>query len=1077
MAKLTLSSLLAGFRATNKLNENFDNIEAAIENTLSRDGTGPNAMLAPLDMNGQQIINLPEPLEDNSAVRKIDLDNAVISGGGGGTGGAVASVNGKTGVVVLNASDVGGVTSVNGQTGAVTVSSGAVASVNGQTGAVTITAAGLGAVTSVNGSSGAVTVTPASINALASSARGTANGVASLDSSGLIPSAQLPTSGSYKGTWNATTNVPTITSGVGLNGDFYKVATAGTTTIDGVSSWAVGDEIRFGTSTWQKIASTSAVSSVAGKTGAVTLVKADVGLGNVDNTSDVDKPVSTAQATAIGLKASTDLSNVTDATFGGKVFTANGATKSRSSNARAADVADANDFHSTGTWGVSATTDTSAITSAISAMGAGRNTLLLPDTTFLVNPANILTIPNNSRILARSHKTVARLGSALNFNQMMSFNNVDTLTIEGLSLDGNTSTFKRVPFICTYTEGSGTLSNIASTTGIIAGMKLIGWQGYRGTVVSVGANSIVVTPIANSTSVPGVAAGWGTVNSKPSTATTCTADALLGFYRSNNVLLQDVSVIDQQAFGISFDCGTHNRWIGGGSKLLIPESTLNSGFVISSNVRAYQQATAGQTVFTFGGLIGTGTGKVYVNNVLQSSGYTATAVSGNTQITFSSGRAAGDLIEFIVVTSGSTEAWASDFTARDLVLEGTAFQLDCDGAVLDNLLVRNAKYGGCGSLALSQHCRDILVIGGTYSGAATRDADDTMAPGIESFAADTSFVGVMFAENGGYGLTVGGKNNKVIGCTFKNNGKTQTGSAGLQMRYSNVTYNPSGTVIEGNRSYDSNTTKLQSYGLGFANDPYTGTIPPTGVTLGLGNDWSGNLTADVLYTSSSNTIPISGSGVALSSTTPLDIGTAAIGTGTTAARSDHVHSHGNQTGGSFHAVATGVANGFMSSTDKNKLDGVATGATNLALSSSTPASVGAQTAGVATTASRSDHIHDHGNQTAGSHHAVVTTSVNGFMSTTDKTKLDAISSGAVLDASQAFAGATIGHGFIGAQGVVIPGAALGDYVLVGCSFPMQNCTISGIVPAGNAVQVIFTNNTGAAVTLAAGTVYVRVLKR
>jgi hypothetical protein len=41
-----------------------------------------------------------------------------------------------------------------------------------------------------------------------------------------------------------------------------------------------------------------AVSSVSGKTGAVTLVKADVGLGSVDNTADVDKPVSTAQAAA-----------------------------------------------------------------------------------------------------------------------------------------------------------------------------------------------------------------------------------------------------------------------------------------------------------------------------------------------------------------------------------------------------------------------------------------------------------------------------------------------------------------------------------------------------------------------------------------------------------------------------------------------------------------------------------------------------------------------------------------------------------------------------------------------------------
>jgi hypothetical protein len=45
------------------------------------------------------------------------------------------------------------------------------------------------------------------------------------------------------------------------------------------------------------------VQSVAGKTGVVTLVKGDVGLGNVDNTSDLNKPISTATQTALDLKA------------------------------------------------------------------------------------------------------------------------------------------------------------------------------------------------------------------------------------------------------------------------------------------------------------------------------------------------------------------------------------------------------------------------------------------------------------------------------------------------------------------------------------------------------------------------------------------------------------------------------------------------------------------------------------------------------------------------------------------------------------------------------------------------------
>lgn len=48
-----------------------------------------------------------------------------------------------------------------------------------------------------------------------------------------------------------------------------------------------------------------AVTSVAGKSGAVTLVKGDVGLDNIDNTSDANKPVSTATQTALNAKVDT----------------------------------------------------------------------------------------------------------------------------------------------------------------------------------------------------------------------------------------------------------------------------------------------------------------------------------------------------------------------------------------------------------------------------------------------------------------------------------------------------------------------------------------------------------------------------------------------------------------------------------------------------------------------------------------------------------------------------------------------------------------------------------------------------
>jgi hypothetical protein len=58
------------------------------------------------------------------------------------------------------------------------------------------------------------------------------------------------------------------------------------------------------TPAWVKIDTSDAVTSINGKTGTVVLTKADVGLGNVDNTKDQDKPVSIAQQAAITTEAS-----------------------------------------------------------------------------------------------------------------------------------------------------------------------------------------------------------------------------------------------------------------------------------------------------------------------------------------------------------------------------------------------------------------------------------------------------------------------------------------------------------------------------------------------------------------------------------------------------------------------------------------------------------------------------------------------------------------------------------------------------------------------------------------------------
>jgi hypothetical protein len=66
---------------------------------------------------------------------------------------------------------------------------------------------------------------------------------------------------------------------------------------------------------WKPFLATGDVVSVNGQTGTVVIAKSDIGLGNVDNTSDVNKPVSTAQAAADNLRLlkTANLSDVADA--------------------------------------------------------------------------------------------------------------------------------------------------------------------------------------------------------------------------------------------------------------------------------------------------------------------------------------------------------------------------------------------------------------------------------------------------------------------------------------------------------------------------------------------------------------------------------------------------------------------------------------------------------------------------------------------------------------------------------------------------------------------------------------------
>jgi hypothetical protein len=81
----------------------------------------------------------------------------------------------------------------------------------------------------------------------------------------------------YQGTWDASTNTPTLTSSVGTKGNYYVVSVAGNTNLNGITDWVAGDWAIFNGSVWEKVDNTEAVISVNGQTGVVVLDAANVG--------------------------------------------------------------------------------------------------------------------------------------------------------------------------------------------------------------------------------------------------------------------------------------------------------------------------------------------------------------------------------------------------------------------------------------------------------------------------------------------------------------------------------------------------------------------------------------------------------------------------------------------------------------------------------------------------------------------------------------------------------------------------------------------------------------------------------
>jgi len=174
---------------------------------------------------------------------------------------------------------------------------GAVISVNGETGVVVLDAVDVGA--DATGTAAGLVATEADARADADALlipltqKAAANGVATLGADSLIPTNQLPpiALSEFKGLVASEVAMTAVTAEPGdyvIRTDFDP------------DQWFVLTTAPAATAAnWLPITADQAVDTVNGQVGVVVLTKTDVGLGNVDNTSDADKPVSSAQQTAL----------------------------------------------------------------------------------------------------------------------------------------------------------------------------------------------------------------------------------------------------------------------------------------------------------------------------------------------------------------------------------------------------------------------------------------------------------------------------------------------------------------------------------------------------------------------------------------------------------------------------------------------------------------------------------------------------------------------------------------------------------------------------------------------------------
>ena len=418
----------------------------------------------------------------------------------------------------------------------------------GGTGATTLTGYVKGAGTSALSASATIPNTDITgLGTASTKDAGSALGVATLDSAGKVPISQIPDSVigalSYQGTWDASTNTPTLTSSVGTKGYYYVVSVAGSTNLNGVTDWLVGDWAVYNGSAWQKIDNTDGVTSVNGYTGAVVLTQTDIS-GTV--------PTSRTITAGTGLTGGGDLS--ADRTFAidSTVATLTGTQTLTNKTLTAPKIDLINDTNGNEILGLSPTASAVDYLTVKNGIGVGVPLHVYADGTSAniglhIQPkgTGLVTISDgtdfNKGIRFRSSGSAASAVTLLDAvatagrvvtlpdatTTLVGRDTTDTLTNKSIS--GSTNTLSNIGN-ASLTNSAITINGVSTSLGGSASVGTV--TGVTGTapVVSSGGTTPAISMPAATTSVDGylTATDWNTFNSKGSGTVTSVAAITLG---------------------------------------------------------------------------------------------------------------------------------------------------------------------------------------------------------------------------------------------------------------------------------------------------------------------------------------------------------------------------------------------------------------------------------------------------------------------------------------------------------------------------------------------------------------------